>query len=67
VFPKDPQGFALDNQYYLGASGLLVKPVTTQGATETDVYLSDNEVWIRISLESRVAFVPNGLASQGLL
>ncbi|KAG8907238.1 hypothetical protein FRB99_005062 [Tulasnella sp. 403] len=24
MFPKDPAGFALDNQYYLGSSGLLV-------------------------------------------
>jgi len=45
VFPKDPRGFALDQQYYLGASGLLVKPVTTQGATETEVYLSDDQVY----------------------
>lgn len=44
VFPKDPQGFAIDDQYYVGSSGLLVKPITEEGKTEAEVYLSDNEV-----------------------
>lgn len=44
VFPKDPQGFAIDDQFYVGSSGLLVKPITEEGKTEAEVYLSDNEV-----------------------
>lgn len=44
MFPKDPQGFAIDDQFYVGASGLLVKPVTAEGKTETEVYLSDDQV-----------------------
>lgn len=44
MFPKDEAGFSIDDQYYIGSSGLLVKPVTTKGATETTVYLSDKEV-----------------------
>jgi alpha 1,3-glucosidase len=44
VFPDDERGFAIDDQYYIGSEGLLVKPVTVQGATTTQVYLSDNQV-----------------------
>jgi alpha 1,3-glucosidase len=43
VFPDDERGFAIDDQYYIGNEGLLVKPVTVQGATTTQVYLSDNQ------------------------
>ena len=44
MFPEDPLGFAIDDQYYVGDSGLLVKPITTEGAVDTVVYLSDNQV-----------------------
>ena len=44
VFPKDPKGFAIDDQFYVGASGLLVKPVTAGGQNQVDIYLSDDEV-----------------------
>lgn len=39
AFPKDKNGFDLDDQYFIGSSGILVKPVTEKGATETSVYL----------------------------
>lgn len=45
MFPQDAAGFAIDDQYYLGGSGLLVKPVTRAGVTEESVYLSDNQVY----------------------
>ncbi|KAJ7496651.1 glycoside hydrolase family 31 protein [Mycena latifolia] len=45
VFPKDPKGFDLDDQYFIGGSGLLVKPITTKGATETTVYLPEDQVY----------------------
>ncbi|PPR00069.1 hypothetical protein CVT24_008971 [Panaeolus cyanescens] len=38
MFPKDKTGFTIDDQYYIGSSGLLVKPVTVKGATSSDVY-----------------------------
>ncbi|WWC89838.1 uncharacterized protein L201_004766 [Kwoniella dendrophila CBS 6074] len=41
VFPEDEQGFAIDDQYYVGGSGLLFKPVTKEGAESTEVYISD--------------------------
>ena len=44
VFPKDECGFSLDDQYFVGGSGLLVKPVTTKGATEETVYLPEDQV-----------------------
>lgn len=43
VFPGDENGFALDDQFFIGASGLLVKPVTEKGATEVSVYLPAEE------------------------
>ncbi|KAK2748496.1 hypothetical protein FQN57_000629 [Myotisia sp. PD_48] len=43
VHPLDEQGFAIDDQFYLGLTGLLVKPVVTEGATSVDIYLADEE------------------------
>jgi len=45
VFPKDKAGFGLDDQYYIGSSGLLTKPVTVKDATETTVYLAEDQVY----------------------
>ncbi|WFD32589.1 glucan 1,3-alpha-glucosidase [Malassezia sp. CBS 17886] len=44
VFPLDERGFAIGDQYYLGDSGLLVKPAVTQGATSVEMYLADAQV-----------------------
>ena len=43
VHPEDEKGFAIEDQLYLGSTGLLTKPVTTEGAESVDIYLSDNE------------------------
>jgi mannosyl-oligosaccharide alpha-1,3-glucosidase len=48
VFPDDPKGFSLDEQYYIGNSGLLVKPVTAPGVTETTVYLAEAQVMCKL-------------------
>ncbi|KLO09715.1 glycoside hydrolase family 31 protein [Schizopora paradoxa] len=45
MFPKDEAGFAIDDQYYIGSSGLLVKPVTEKGATEATVYLGEKQAY----------------------
>ncbi|KAH9485679.1 Glucosidase 2 subunit alpha [Psilocybe cubensis] len=45
MFPKDKAGFDIDDQYYIGSTGLLVKPVTEKGATEAKVYLAEDEVY----------------------
>jgi hypothetical protein len=46
VFPKDQGGFDIDDQYFIGSSGLLVKPVTEKDVTETTVYLAEDQVII---------------------
>jgi hypothetical protein len=44
MFPQDKQGFAIDDQYYIGNSGLLVKPVTAPDVQKTDVYIAEAQV-----------------------
>jgi len=44
MFPKDKTGFTIDDQYYIGSSGLLVKPVTGKDVTESKVYLAEDQV-----------------------
>lgn len=44
MFPQDTNGFAIDDQFYVGGSGLLVKPVTSPGAKDASVYLAENQV-----------------------
>jgi alpha 1,3-glucosidase len=29
MFPKEPKGFAVDDQYFISTSGILVKPIMT--------------------------------------
>ncbi|KAH7103191.1 alpha-glucosidase [Auriculariales sp. MPI-PUGE-AT-0066] len=43
AFPQDSNGFAIDDQFWLGGSGLLVRPVTTQNTKKAQVYLSDDQ------------------------
>jgi len=45
VLPKNEPGFSIDDQYYVGASGLLVKPITESGVTETTVYIGEDQVY----------------------
>jgi len=45
MFPKDQSGFNIDDQYFIGSSGLLVKPVTEKDATEAKVYLPEDQVY----------------------
>jgi mannosyl-oligosaccharide alpha-1,3-glucosidase len=44
MFPHDEKGFEIDDQFYLGGSGLLVKPVTEKGVSETSIYLAEDQV-----------------------
>lgn len=39
VHPEDEAAFAIDDQFYIGSTGLLSKPVITEGAETVDVYL----------------------------
>ncbi|KAI8978216.1 alpha-glucosidase [Trametes punicea] len=42
---KDEAGFAIDDQYFVGSSGLLVKPVTHKSIKEETVYLPEDQVY----------------------
>ena len=42
IFPEDEQGFGIDDQLWLGGTGILVKPVVLD-AESTDVYLAGEE------------------------
>jgi alpha 1,3-glucosidase len=42
-FPSDERGFAIDDQFYVGSTGLLVKPVVREGVESVDIYIPDNE------------------------
>ncbi|KZF20312.1 glycoside hydrolase family 31 protein [Xylona heveae TC161] len=42
VHPSDEKGFALDDQFYLGSTGILAKPVVKEDATSVDIYISDD-------------------------
>ena len=42
--PKYEALFEMDEQYYIGSSGLLVMPITAKGVTETKVYLAEDQV-----------------------
>lgn len=45
IHPSDEKGFAIDDQFYIGGTGLLAKPVTTEGAEEVDIYIADDETY----------------------
>ncbi|KAI9802383.1 MAG: hypothetical protein M1833_001889 [Piccolia ochrophora] len=45
VFPSDEQGFHMDDQFYVGSTGLLAKPVTKEGAESVEVYIADDETY----------------------
>lgn len=43
VFPDDEEGFAIDDQLYLGNTGLLAKPVVQENTFTTEIYIADDE------------------------
>jgi len=45
MFPQHEAGFSIDDQWFVGGSGLLVKPVTQQGVTEASIYLAEDQVY----------------------
>ena len=45
VHPSDTAAFALDDQLYLGSTGLLAKPVVTESADSVDMYLPPGETY----------------------
>jgi alpha 1,3-glucosidase len=45
VYPADEAGFAIEDQFFIGSTGLLAHPVTTEGGESVDIYLPDDEVY----------------------
>ncbi|KAF3149906.1 hypothetical protein TWF569_004825 [Orbilia oligospora] len=45
VHPDDEEGFAIDDQAYIGDTGLLVKPVVGEGINKVDIHLADDEIY----------------------
>lgn len=44
MFPNDANGYAIDDQYYIGDSGLLVHPAVQDGITSVEIYLAEEQV-----------------------
>jgi hypothetical protein len=62
MFPEDEAGFGIDDQYYVGSSGLLVKPVTQKGVKEVSVYIAEDQVrFFPPSSPHTLIFTPNYL------
>ena len=44
-FPDDEAAFAMEDQVYLGDTGILIHPVVQKDAKSVDVYLGEAEVY----------------------
>jgi len=44
-YPGDEAGFAIDDQFFVGSTGLLAKPVVTENTESLDIYLPDDEIY----------------------
>ncbi|KAF3927139.1 Alpha-glucosidase [Dactylellina cionopaga] len=45
VHPDDEDGFTIDDQAYIGDTGILVKPVVNEATDKVQIHLGDNEVY----------------------
>lgn len=43
--PSEEAGFGIDDQFFVGSTGLLVKPVVEKDKTTADIYIPDDEVY----------------------
>ncbi|EIW80599.1 glycoside hydrolase family 31 protein, partial [Coniophora puteana RWD-64-598 SS2] len=43
VFRKNEADFAIDDQFYVGSSALLIKPVMEKGVNKASVYLDEGD------------------------
>ncbi|KAH8664191.1 alpha glucosidase-like protein [Xylariales sp. PMI_506] len=53
--PGEESGFAIDDQFFLGDSGLLVKPVTTQETLTADIFIPDDETYYDYFTYNKIA------------
>jgi alpha 1,3-glucosidase len=46
VHPSDEKGFTLDDQFYIGSTGLLAKPIVAESAESVEIYIpADGETY----------------------
>jgi len=45
MFPDNEAGFSIDDQFFMGDTGLLVKPVVHEGAESVSIFLPDGQVY----------------------
>lgn len=43
--PDNEDALGIDDQFFFGETGLLVKPIVEEGKTETDIYIPDDEIY----------------------
>ena len=43
--PNNLESYDIEDQFFLGDSGLLVKPITDEDANKVDIYLPDDEIY----------------------
>lgn len=43
--PNEEAGFSLDDQFFVGSTGLLAKPITQKDKESTDIWIPDEEVY----------------------
>lgn len=55
--PEDVEGYSIDDQVYLGDTGLLIHPVVKQDAKSVDVYIGESEVRSRESMLTRLTTI----------
>ncbi|MBW0472288.1 hypothetical protein O181_012003 [Austropuccinia psidii MF-1] len=67
LFPNDALGFAIDDQFHLGSSGLLVKPITKEGVTSTQVYIADEQPYYNYFTYDLFAIDPRDSSSKKIL
>ncbi|KAI8140167.1 glycosyl hydrolases family 31-domain-containing protein [Fennellomyces sp. T-0311] len=64
-FPDDENLFATEDQFMVGA-GIMVKPVTKEGATETDIYFPGDQQWYDMSTHAPVRLTGRNTVSAPL-
>ena len=43
--PSEEAGFAIDDQFFVGSTGLLAKPIVEEGKESTDIWIPDDEAY----------------------
>lgn len=61
LFPLDTHGFAIDDQFYLGDAGLLVKPPVVRGAKSVQMYLAEDQRYYHYYTKHEYRGAPTGL------